>query len=69
MSTTDKPQGNWVLVVYTADNVPTFTGVGQAMSKERWNTVRKAFTDAWEAVAEGTEEEMKALEKLTGVNK
>lgn len=58
----------WVLVAYTVGDVPKFAGVGQAMSKAHWNTVRNVFSEAWECVAEGTEEEMMALEKLTGVN-
>jgi hypothetical protein len=57
----------WVLVRYSGLDQPVVTGyLGyvQAMTKQRWEHHSRTFSPSWEVIAEGTEEEMMALEKV-----
>jgi hypothetical protein len=62
----------WVLASYSGDVIEpgSLLNYTQAMSKQRWGKMGTKYFNAaaWQVIAEGTEEEMKALEKLTGVN-
>lgn len=62
----------WVLLRYIGPHAQQRAAV-QALQRSRWDYLTRVYSNdifkAWELIAEGTQEEMQAFEKLTGVNK